>query len=118
MDVHGGVVHGGVVEEYSQPTNVDLLWGDMDHSPSDGVGQAPHQTVEDVVWHRSSIKISHHGLNHPWVSVMLCAGRVPVEPVLTTATACGTAVGTAVESSLGSAGLPQWSQTQAYTSNV
>ncbi len=45
---------------------------------------------------------------------MLCAGRVPVEPVLTTAAACGTAV----ESSLGSARLPQWSQTEAYASNV
>ncbi len=47
-------------------------------------------------------------------SEMLCGGRVPVEPVLTTAAACGTAV----ESSLGSAGLPQWSQTQGYASNV
>ncbi len=37
-----------------------------------------------------------------------------MEPVLTTAAACGTAV----ESSLGSAGLPQWSQTQAYASNI
>ncbi len=33
---------------------------------------------------------------------LLCGGRVPVEPILTTAAACGTAV----ESSLGSAGLP------------
>ena len=47
----------------------DVVWGDMDHSPSDGVGQVPHQMVKDVVWCRSSIKISHHGLNHPWVSV-------------------------------------------------
>ncbi len=47
-------------------------------------------------------------------AVMLCGGRVPVEPILTTTTACGTTV----ESSLGSAGLPQWSQTQAYASNV
>ena len=46
--------------------------------------------------------------------LLLCAGWVPVEPVLTTATTCGTAV----ESSLGSAGLPQWSQTQVYASNV
>ncbi len=36
---------------------------------------------------------------------MLCAGRVLVVPILTTAAACGTMV----ESSLGSAGLPQWS---------
>ncbi len=48
------------------------------------------------------------------VTPLLCAGRVPVEPVLTTTAACGTAV----ESSLGSAGLPQWSQTQAYASNI
>ncbi len=46
--------------------------------------------------------------------MLLCGGRVPVEPVLTTAAACGTVV----ESSLGSARLPQWSQTQAYTSNI
>ena len=45
---------------------------------------------------------------------MLCGGQVPVEPVLTTAAVCGTAV----ESSLSSAGLLQWSQTQAYASNV
>ncbi len=45
---------------------------------------------------------------------MLCAVRVPGEPVLTTATACGTAV----RSSLSSARLLQWSQTQAYASNV
>ncbi len=47
-------------------------------------------------------------------SKLLCAVRVPGEPVLTTAAACGTAV----RSSLGSAGLPQWSKTQAYASNV
>ncbi len=45
---------------------------------------------------------------------MLCVVRVPGEPVLTTATACGTAV----RSSLGSARLLQWSKTQAYASNV
>ncbi len=45
---------------------------------------------------------------------MLCAVQIPGEPVLTTAAACGTAV----RSSLGSAGLPQWSKTQAYTSNI
>ncbi len=37
------------------------------------------------------------------ISMLLCAVRVPVEPFLTTAAACRTAVG----SSLGSAGLPQ-----------
>ncbi len=47
-------------------------------------------------------------------SIMLCGGQVLVEPVLTTTAACGTAV----ESSLSLAGLPLWSQTQAYTSNV
>ncbi len=36
---------------------------------------------------------------------MLCAGRVPVVPIHTTAAMCGTAV----RSSLGSAGPPQWS---------
>ncbi len=45
---------------------------------------------------------------------MLCAGRVPVVPVLTTAALRGTAV----SSSLGTAKLPQWSKTQAYASNV
>ncbi len=38
--------------------------------------------------------------------IVLCAGRVPVVPVHTTAAMCGTAV----RSSLGSARLPQWSQ--------
>ncbi len=38
-------------------------------------------------------------------AALLCAGRVPVVPVHTTAAVCGTAV----RSSLGSAGLPQWS---------
>ncbi len=42
---------------------------------------------------------------------MLCAVRVPGEPILTTAATCGTAV----RSSLGLVGLPQWSQAQAYT---
>ncbi len=37
---------------------------------------------------------------------MLCAVRVPGEPVLTTTATCGTVVG----SSLSSAGLPQWSK--------
>ncbi len=41
---------------------------------------------------------------------MLCVGQVLGEPILTTAATCGTAVG----SSLSSARLPQWSQTQAY----
>ncbi len=41
---------------------------------------------------------------------VLCAVRVLGEPVLTTTTTCSTTVG----SSLGSAGLPQWSQTQVY----
>ncbi len=45
---------------------------------------------------------------------MLCVGQVPVVPVHTTATVCGTAV----RSSLSSAGLLQWSQTQVYASNV
>ncbi len=45
---------------------------------------------------------------------LLCAVRVPGDPVLTTTATCGTTVG----SSLGSAGLPQWSQTQAYASNI
>ncbi len=48
------------------------------------------------------------------MSTLLCAGRVPVVPVHTTAAVCGTAV----RSSLGLAGLLQWSQTQAYASNV
>ncbi len=47
-------------------------------------------------------------------TLLLCGGRVPVEPVLTTTAACSTVV----ESSLGSAGLLQWSQTQVYTSNA
>ncbi len=42
--------------------------------------------------------------------LMLCAVQVPGEPVLTTTATCSTAV----RSSLGSAGLPQWSQTQVY----
>ena len=54
------------------------------------------------------------GTTAPAAIIMLCAGRVPVVPVHTTAAVCGTAV----ESSLGSAGLPQWSQTQAYASNI
>ncbi len=56
------------------------------------------------------------GLHNLFVffSVLLCAVWVPGEPVLTTAAMCGTAVG----SSLGIAGLPQWSKTQAYASNV
>ncbi len=45
---------------------------------------------------------------------MLCAIQVPGEPILTTAASYGTAV----RSSLSSARLPQWSQTQVYTSNV
>ncbi len=45
---------------------------------------------------------------------LLCVGRVPVVPIHTTAAVCGTVV----RSSLGSAGLPQWSKTQAYASNV
>ncbi len=45
---------------------------------------------------------------------MLCAGRVLVVPIHTTAAVCSTAV----RSSLGSARPPQWSQTQAYASNV
>ncbi len=45
---------------------------------------------------------------------VLCAVRIPGEPVLTTATACGTAV----RSSLSSARLPQWSKNQVYASNV
>ncbi len=40
------------------------------------------------------------------VCVLLCAGRVPVVPVHTTAAVCRTAV----QSSLGLAGLPQWSK--------
>ncbi len=40
------------------------VWSDMDHSPSESVGKTPHQMVEDVVWHRSTIKIGHHSLNH------------------------------------------------------
>ncbi len=46
--------------------------------------------------------------------ILLCAVRVPGEPVLTTAATCSTEV----RSSLGSARLPQWSKTQAYASNV
>ncbi len=45
---------------------------------------------------------------------VLCAVRVPVVPILTTAALRGTTV----SSSLGTAWLPQWSQTQVYTSNV
>ncbi len=48
------------------------------------------------------------------VTWLLCAGRVPVVPVHTTAAMRGSAV----RSSLSSAGLLQWSQTQAYASNV
>ncbi len=45
---------------------------------------------------------------------MLCVGRVPVVPIHTTTAMCSTAV----RSSLGSSGLPQWGQTQEYASNV
>ncbi len=47
---------------------VAAVWGDMDHSPSDGVSQAPHQAVEDVVWCGSTVKVYHNGLNYPRVS--------------------------------------------------
>ncbi len=62
----------------------------------------------------------HLRIQIPGASKLLCQLKnssrfmVPVEPVLTTAAACGTAV----ESSLGSARLLQWSKTQAYASNV
>ena len=55
--------------------------------------------------HTSMIQMGDEGM---------CAGRVPVVPVHTTTAVCGTAV----RSSLSSAGLQQWSQTQAYASNV
>ncbi len=45
---------------------------------------------------------------------VLCAGRVPVEPILHNRR-CLRHRG---ESSLGSAGLLQWSQTQVYASNI
>ncbi len=54
------------------------------------------------------------GRAHAHQVLLLCAGRVPVVPVHTTAAMCGTVV----RSSLGLAGLPQWSQAQAYASNV
>ncbi len=62
--------------------------------------------------HRDTTTVERISRIHP--HLLLCAVRVPEEPVLTTATTCSTAVG----SSLGLAGLPQWSKTQAYALNV
>ncbi len=68
------------------------------------------------IWHKilKSNKILPVAQDPESTDLLLCAVRVPGEPVLTTATTCGTTV----RSSLGSAGLLQWSKTQAYTSNI
>ena len=70
------------------------------------------QTQTDAHAQHTHAHTHIRGWNHFWV--LLCADRVPVVPVLTTAALRGTAV----LGSLGTPKLPQRSKTQAYASNV
>ncbi len=79
----------------------------------------PHPPIPGM----KSMWLGHESVDRPECDInlnchpgrlVLCAGQVPVVPVHTTAAVRGTMV----RGSLGSAGLPQWSQTQAYASNV
>ncbi len=71
--------------------------------------QCPSQTMSELP-ELDNVQVVPVTLTWTMSKSVLCAIRVPVEPVLTTTATCGTAV----SSSLGSARLPQWSKTQAY----